>query len=361
VESDPRGITHPEVRSRLAGALESLAITQLYALQRRDALQTFESQMELIKQAIADYPERVALKVDALRCNLNILNTRRDLADYDSVEKFGLSVSEQANQWLADYPDDFSLQRYAAQICLANAQTALEQEKFSDVVAWHAKSEPFCNPWLDREGDDPVLVCVANNYRVHQALAQYYLGEEQAAITALQATNVRMREILKTQPTFVEAERLFLLSAANLILMNIRQGTPAEALQFAEELAANHPWSEPWTSQLLLALPKAALGDYQPALEVLRTTKGSEVQSKMWPDRVTIATACHAIQAVQNDASLASESRVTIIEQLQVIATRELRAAEAEEFFRYPICQGTLATFPEYGGLREPVTDESGR
>lgn len=358
VESDPRGITHPDVRSKLASSLESLAITQLYALERSNALQTFESQLVLIEQSITDYPERVALKVDALRCHFNIVNVLRDLADFESVEGRGLAVIEQADKWLADYPDDFNLQRYATQIRLANAQTALEQEKFADVLAWNEKVAPFCDPLLDGDGLDPVLVCVANNHRVHQALAKYYLGEKEQAITTMRACNQRMRTILKTQPTFVEAQRLFLLSTANLILMSVRNGSAKEALQFTEELIATHPGTEPWTGQLLLALSKAALGDYRPAIEVLKTTKGSEVQSTMWPDRITIATACYAIQAVQNDSAITSEEREKTCKELLEIAQRELQAAEAEAFFRAPICQNTLTTFPEYGVLIGPIVDE---
>jgi len=45
---------------------------------------------------------------------------------------------------------------------------------------------------------------------------------------------------------------------------------------------------------------------------------------------------------------------------IPIFVTRERRAAEDENFFRSPICRGTLTTFPEYGVLKEPIADESG-
>jgi serine/threonine protein kinase len=347
IDTDPRGLEHYEVRQNLARNFGYMGNIQCY-IDRPNALKSYSTQRELIQHAIDEFSERVELKVDSLRCSFNLLNVLRDANDYSQVEDVGNVAGQQADEWLARYPDDARLQAEAARVYGITALAFLEQGKLQEARDWFDKSISYCTSWMDQENGDPALVSVANNHRAYLGLVDYYQGETDRGASAMLATNTRMRSILKEQPEFHEARRLFVFSAANFVLMNIRQGKTSEAREFAEELAANHTWANPWTSQLLVALAQAAAGDYRDALQVLAETPGSEVQSDMWPDRVTVLTACYAIAAVRKDSSLTEEDRQRLVEQFRTIASRELRMAEEETFFRFPLCRDTLRKYPEY-------------
>jgi eukaryotic-like serine/threonine-protein kinase len=351
-ESDPRGLAHYEVRQQLARSFESMGVVQGY-IDRPSALKSYAAQRELIQQLIDEFPERVELKVDLLRCSFNLLNVLRDSNDYGQVEELGLVASQHGDEWLARYPDNVELQRFAAQVQGIVALAFLEQGKFQLAKTWFDKSSPYCIAWMDRENGDPVLVSMSNNYRAYLALVDYYQGETEKGVSAMQATNSRMRSILKEQPEFHEAKRLFVFSAANIVLMNIRQEKTEEALRFAEDLATHHDWAHPWTGRLLVALARAASGDYRDALQVLAETPGSEVQSDMWPDRVSVATACYAMAAVQRDSLLTKEEQQRLVDQLSAIAARELQLAEEETFFRFPLNRDALTKYPEYDLLKQ--------
>lgn len=350
IDTDPRGLEHYEVRQNLAKNFGSMGNIQSY-VDRPNALKSYNAQRELIQHAIDEFSERVELKVDLLRCSFNLLNVLRDANDYSQVADVGDVASQQADEWLARYPDNMALQTEAARVYGITALAFLEQGKFQEARTWFDKSSSYCTSWMDQENGDPVLVSMSNNYRAYLGLVDYYQGETERGASAMLATNTRMRSILKEQPEFHEAKRLFVFSAANFVLMNIRQGKTSEALEFAEELAAHHTWANPWTSQLLVALARAASGDYRDAMQVLAETPGGEVQSDMWPDRVTVLTACYAMAAVERDSTLSAEERASLVAKLQGIAAAEVAKAEEETFFRFPIARAVLTKFPEYGVL----------
>lgn len=355
-ESDPRGEKNAEVRQHLSTSLELIGGTLgMQAATRRESLAAYEKQLELIKALMTDFPDRPDHKVSYLICQYNLANNLNALTEFERSEHVAGTASKLGEGWLAEQPKNFQLQLFTARLQLTSAHIALLKGEYQDSMRFFQLCKPFYEPMMDSKEGDIDIISQANNWRAYQALAMYNIGDIQQGSDGMLATYARMRNALEGQSDFTEARRLLTFCAANYILMKIRSGERQVALDFANRISDDLPSVDPWTAKLLLGAAQASLGKTEEAMQVLRETKGEEIQSTMWPDRVTVVVAALCYQALQKDQTMAAEERDRLVSECLQVASHELDNAQQSGFFLAPMQREYLFKYPEVVSLLDEV------